>query len=72
MIPKIFERLKIIIDYLFQAESDLDAILLFNQNSFIPTDFSLDLMSLTLRCYDIVLNNSGDIFRIHLPLTEFV
>jgi hypothetical protein len=72
MIPEIFERIKIIIDYLFQAEQDLDVILLFNQNSSIPTDFSLDLMSLALRCYEIILNDSGDIFRTRLPLKELV
>jgi hypothetical protein len=72
MIPKILERLKSILDYLFQPESDLDAILLFNQNSSIPTDFSLNLMSFALRCYEIILNNSGDIFRALLLLREFV
>jgi hypothetical protein len=71
MIPKLFERSKIIIDYLFQAEQDLDEILLSNQNSSIPTDLSLDLMSSALRCHEIILNNSGDIFRTHLPLKEF-
>jgi hypothetical protein len=63
MIPKIFEKPKIIINYLFQAEEDLDAIVLSNQNSSIPIDFSLGLMSFALRCYEIILNNSGDIFR---------
>jgi hypothetical protein len=59
-------------EYVFQAEEDLDAIILSNQNSSIPTDFSLDLMSFALRCYVFILNNSGDIFRTHLPLKEFV
>jgi hypothetical protein len=72
MILKIFERPKIIIDYLFQAEHDLNAVLLSNQNSSIPANFSLDLMSFALRCYEIILNNFGDIFRTHLPLKEFV
>jgi hypothetical protein len=72
MIPKIFERPKIIINSLYQAEEDLDAIILSNQNYSIPTDFSLDLMSFALRCYEIILNHFGDIFRTHLPLTAFV
>jgi hypothetical protein len=72
MIPKIFERPKIIIDYKFQAEQDLDAILLPNQNSCVPPDFSLDLMSFALRCYEIILNNSGDIFRTHLSQRVYV
>jgi hypothetical protein len=71
-IPQIFEKPKIIIDSQSQADSDLDATLLSNQNSSIPTDFSLDLMSFALRSYEIILNNSGDIFRAHLPLKEFV
>jgi hypothetical protein len=29
-------------------------------------------MSFALRCYEIILNNSGDIVRTHLPLKEFV
>jgi hypothetical protein len=72
MIPKIFERPMIIIYFLFQTGSNLGAILLSHQNSSIPIDFSLDLMSFALRCYEIILNNSGDIFRTHLPLKEFV
>jgi hypothetical protein len=56
--------------YLFQAENDLDAILLSNQNSSIPIDFSLDLVSFALTCDEIIPNNSGDIFRTHLPLKE--
>jgi hypothetical protein len=51
---------------------DLDAMLLSNQNSSIPTDFSLDLMSFAIRRYEIILNNSGDVFRTHLPLKEFM
>jgi hypothetical protein len=58
MIPKSFERPKIILDCLFQAKSDFHAILLSNQNSSLPTDFSLDLMSFAFRCYEIILNNS--------------
>jgi hypothetical protein len=65
MIPKIFETPKIIIDYLFQVESDLDATFLSNQNSSISADLSLDLMTFALRYSKIILNISGDIFRTH-------
>jgi hypothetical protein len=72
MIPKIFKRPKIIIDYLFQAEWYLGATFLPNQNYSIRTDFKMDLMSVALRCCEIILKNSVDIFSIYLPLKEFV